>query len=167
MRSWSSTRSSLAAVGRNVRSLSDALLLLKISAVAASTPLLARLSLERLERVLEPRPRAVVPRPDRIERIVRYMDYVLRVGRGMVRSRCLTRGITLYYFLRRAGLEVELCYGVGTPADEFAGHCWLELQGEPYAERRDPRIHFVESYRIPRRSPGAVSARVEVAACRR
>lgn len=73
-----------------------------------------------------------------------------RIARPLVRSGCLTRGITLYWFFRRAGLDVELRFGLDPRAIEPAdGHCWLTLDGEPYLEKRDPRLHFTELYRLP------------------
>jgi hypothetical protein len=54
------------------------------------------------------------------------------------------------WFLRRAGLDVELCFGID-PSDDAAsdGHCWLSLAGEPFLERVDPRPRFAETYRVP------------------
>jgi hypothetical protein len=70
----------------------------------------------------------------------------------MVRTGCLTRGVTLFWYLRRAGLDVELRFGVD-PAEqsggEADGHCWLALDGEPFLERVDPRTRFTELYRLP------------------
>jgi hypothetical protein len=40
------------------------------------------------------------------------------------------------------------------PNDSFAAPCWLELDGQPYLEARDPRPAFATFFRIPRdRSP--------------
>jgi hypothetical protein len=154
MRSSSSTRNSWATFRREVRTASDLLLLVRICVFAALTPVLVRLELPTLARLLGRSSRSRPGGPERIDRITRFTDYALRVGRPLVRSRCLTRGITLCYFLRRAGLDVELCYGVGTPLGEFAGHCWLELDGDPYLEPRDPRTDFTATFRIPSGEPG-------------
>jgi hypothetical protein len=60
--------------------------------------------------------------------------------------------VTLFWFLRRAGLNVELRFGLD-PVDgqhgEADGHCWLTLNGEPFLEQRDPRSRFAELYRLP------------------
>lgn len=79
------------------------------------------------------------------------MTLAPRIGRPLVRSGCLTRGVTLYWFLRRAGLEVELRFGLDPDdaGDLTDGHCWLTLDGEPYLEPRDPRPRFTEVYRLP------------------
>ena len=67
----------------------------------------------------------------------------------VVRSGCLTRGVTLYWLLRRAGVPVELCFGVGRPGEELAGHCWLTRDGRPYLEPADAPAYFDALYRIP------------------
>jgi hypothetical protein len=83
---------------------------------------------------------------DRAERIIRHTDFVCRKGRRLIARLCLTRGLTLFYFLRRAGVNATLVFGAGTVRDDFAGHCWLVRNGEPYLERVDPRILFTPIY---------------------
>jgi hypothetical protein len=73
-----------------------------------------------------------------------------RVGSPLVRTGCLTRGVTLFWFLRRAGLNVELRFGLNiADLGEPGGHCWLALHGEPFLEKVDPRLRFAELYRLP------------------
>ena len=77
---------------------------------------------------------------------------MIRWGRPLVRPGCLTRGITGYYILRRAGLDVALCFGMGSVRDPgAAGHCWLVLGGEPVLEAADPRAAFTELVRLSSR----------------
>jgi hypothetical protein len=83
------------------------------------------------------------------------LERAIHAGWPAVRPGCLTRGVTLYVFLRRAGMDVALSFGMGKPGKEFAGHCWLVMDGEPILERRDPRPVFTEMYRIPRCPPPA------------
>lgn len=51
---------------------------------------------------------------------------------------CLRRSLTRYYFLRRAGLPVEVKFGArfkdGKPDRQVTGHAWLTLHGQPYYE---------------------------------
>ena len=61
---------------------------------------------------------------------------------------CLTRGVTLYYALRRAGDDVSLCFGVGDDEGQVAGHCWLDRAGEAILERVDPLTKFTEVVRL-------------------
>jgi Transglutaminase-like superfamily len=150
-RSSSSGLSLAIAVGRNAVSLSGTV------AVAVAAPLLARLDLPRLQRCLEPSPRfSRLPSADPaqvVEVVGRRVNRLIRWGRPLVRTGCLTRGITSYYVLRRAGLDVALCFGIGPGA---AGHCWLVLDGEPVLETADPRATFTELVRLS--SGGLTSA---------
>ena len=68
----------------------------------------------------------------------------------MVRPGCLTRGVSLYYALRREGMDVALCFGVGLQDGDMAGHCWIEWEGHPLLERADPLPMFTEVVRISR-----------------
>jgi hypothetical protein len=86
-----------------------------------------------------------------IERLDRLTALAPRIAYPLVRTGCLTRGVTLFWFLRRAGLDVELRFGLDTGDIEAPdGHCWIALDGEPFLEKTDPRPRFVELYRLPR-----------------
>ena len=122
---------------------------LHISVVAALAPLLLRLKPARLQALLEPAAAPPFPDPARIQGVQGRIDAVLEASVPFVRSRCTTRGVTRYYFLRRLGLDVRLCFGAGFVDGEFAAHCWLVLDGEPYLETEDPRPHFRAMYTIP------------------
>jgi hypothetical protein len=84
-----------------------------------------------------------------VQRIIENVDNVLPVGWPLIRSRCLTRGLTLYYFLRRAGLGVGLCFGVEEFEERLAGHCWLIKDGKPFCEPKDPRQLYKIVYCFP------------------
>src|SRR5438552_10831 len=127
----------------------SAALVARALVLATAAPLLARLDLERLQRWLEPRRNVVGRDVDTVQDLGReyaaVVDSVIRRARPLVRPGCLTRGITLYALLRRAGADVALRFGVGrTGGDDgqVAGHCWLVLDDEPFLERRDPRASF-------------------------
>jgi hypothetical protein len=127
--------------------------LLGVAAVAVAARWLARLDLHRLQRWLEPSARSSRPPSVDASQVVevlgRRVDQVIRWGQPLVRPGCLTRGITGYYFLRRAGLDVALCFGIGPVRDPVAaGHCWLVLDGEPVLEAADPRLAFTEVVRL-------------------
>jgi hypothetical protein len=127
----------------------DRLLFLNIFLFAALVPTLLRLKLPRLAPLLEPRTIPPVADADRIQQIVRHVDTVLKMRSLFIRTGCLTRGLTLYYFLRRAGLDVNLHFGMGKVTDELAGHCWLVKDGEPFLEAKDPRPYFTAIYFFP------------------
>ncbi|MFP5288247.1 MAG: lasso peptide biosynthesis B2 protein, partial [Thermoanaerobaculia bacterium] len=101
---------------------------------------------------LEPREKiSPPPDPEAVRAAVGRIDRLLAAGRPIVRSGCLTRGLTLYWFLRRMGADVSLRFGMGRMSGEMAGHCWIVYQGEPLAERQDPRPLFTETWRIEAR----------------
>ena len=136
-------------MARIARSPGELLLALRVLVVAVSAPLIARLPLPRQEALLEPRNPAP-PDPQREAWLVANVDRLLSAGRPVVRAGCLTRGLTYYFFLRRAGVDVQLRYGLAPPIGEPDGHCWLVRDGEPFLERVDPRGRYVETYSIPR-----------------
>lgn len=140
------------AVLRRLRCPGDLFLFLRILAFAAAVPALMRLKLPRLETLLAPKVFAAPPKPARVDQIVNYVDAAIEVGRPLVRPKCLTRGLTLYYFLRKAGLDVGLCFGVEKSGEVLSGHCWLSKGGEPFLESGDPRPQFTTVYYLPQDS---------------
>jgi len=125
------------------------------TAVAVAAPLLARSDLQKLQRRLEPARSSHDASADPaqvVEVLGRRVGQMIRWGRPLVRPGCLTRGITGYYLLRRAGLNVALCFGIGPPQGAtVTGHCWLVLDGEPLLEAVDPRLAFTELVRLSSR----------------
>ena len=129
------------------RSISDVFLFFQVLLFAAAVPFLLRLKLSRLQTLLEPRISSPADK-ERIEQIIEYVEMAIRAGRPLVRPGCLTRGVTRYYFFRRNGQDVSLCFGMGQVEEKFVGHCWLVKDGAPFLETRDPRPLYAEMYRI-------------------
>ncbi len=127
-----------------------ALLAVRVLCFAALVPLLLRLrKLPDLRAWVEPRRRSPPPlEPGAVAALVERIDELLIAGRPLVRTGCLVRGLTLYRFLRHAGADVSLRFGVGTLRGVFAAHCWIVYRGEPLAETHDPRPLFTETWRI-------------------
>jgi hypothetical protein len=116
---------------------------------AAAVPFLMRFSLDRVARWIRPSGGATAdPSPEEVSALTRAIDGWLVRWRPLVRSGCVTRGVTLYRFLRRAGADVSLRFGIGVVNGATAGHCWIVYRGEPLAERRDPRALFAETWAI-------------------
>ncbi|HEY0510691.1 MAG TPA: lasso peptide biosynthesis B2 protein [Thermoanaerobaculia bacterium] len=88
------------------------------------------------------------PGPEEVAALARRIDELLIAGRPVVRTGCMIRGLTLYHFLRRAGADVSLRFGVGRIRGEFAAHCWVVYRDEPLDELVDPRPLFTETWRI-------------------
>lgn len=116
-------------------------------------PLLLRWRLERLAAwLVAPAPpplRQGIGTAEAAEAMARRIDFWLRAAWPLVRRGCLTRGLTRFYFLRRAGFPVALRFGLGEIDGRLEGHCWVVLDGEPLLERRDPRALYTETWRIP------------------
>jgi hypothetical protein len=129
------------------RSIRDVILFFQVLFIAAAVPLLLRLKLSRVEALLEPRNPPPTDR-DRIPLITKYVEMAIRRGGPLVRPGCLTRGVTRYYFFRREGLDVSLCFGMGKVNEKFVGHCWLLREGAPFMEKQDPRPLYAEMCRI-------------------
>ena len=89
------------------------------------------------------------PRRTSLEAARARVERAIGVAAKVRPQTCLTRGISRYVVLRRAGLPVELVFGLGTPGGPHEGHCWLELDGAPYLEATDPRSVFPETFRVP------------------
>jgi hypothetical protein len=133
--------------------ISRALLFARVFAFASIVHPLMRLHIAKVARIIEPGEDFRPPRDDRAKRIAKYVEIAIRHGAPAVRPGCLTRGVTRYYFLRRAGMGVTLCFGMGRRNGAFVGHCWLVKDGEPYLENEDPRLWYVEMHRISRTGP--------------
>jgi hypothetical protein len=127
----------------------DLWLLARMALFAFAVPLLERRGLEKLQALLEPRRPPVAPDPRHLRKVGELGVALVQAGRPLLRANCRTQGLTLYYFLREAGLEVTLCFGLGARGDTYSGHCWLAVQGEPYLEPPDPRPRYQEFYRFP------------------
>ena len=125
---------------------------LRVVLFAAAVPWVMRLlPLSRVGAWVTPSRRrtgAPLSRSD-AEALIRRIDRWLVRGRPLVRRGCVTRGVTLYRFLRRAGAPATLRFGMGPVNGALEGHCWIVCWDEPLGEKRDPRGIFTETWAIP------------------
>ena len=121
---------------------------LRVIAFAATVPLLVRRPVDRWRYHLAAPSRRSPPPADCVDRLITKIDRALRIGWPLVRTGCLTRGITMYRFLSRAGVPVSLHLGAGVVDGRFAAHCWVERDGAPVREPRDPRPLFTSIHVI-------------------
>jgi transglutaminase superfamily protein len=145
---------------QKMRYISNAVLFARIFAFASAVPYLLRMKLSRVALLIEPGKSPCPVREDRVTKITSYIETAIRRGGPLVRRGCLTRGVTRYYFLRRAGMDVALCFGMGRLGGEFMGHCWLVKDGEPFLEAEDPRPRYATMYCV---SPSGSQAFAPVA----
>src|SRR3954452_25384122 len=105
----------------------EPLLPVRVVLFAALVPLLLRLcKLPDPPSWIDPRRRSLPPPdPSEFATLTERIDEPLIAGRPAVRTGCMVRGLSLYRFLRRAGAEVSLPFGVGTIRGDFAAHYWI------------------------------------------
>jgi hypothetical protein len=126
---------------------SDGLLRLRVITFAAVVPVIMRLPIDRVARWITPSGGAAFePSSEDVSRLVAKIDGWLLRSRPLVRSGCIVRGVTLFRFLRGAGADVRLRFGIGLFEGSIAAHCWIEHRGEPVAELRDPRAIYSETW---------------------
>jgi hypothetical protein len=100
------------------------------------------------ERLQEPLPIAIMrlngnmpaerPSPQTEKTTRNLADLAVLLHRRSPLGICLRRSLTRYYFLRRAGLPLQVHFGArfldGKPDREITGHAWLTLDDQPYHE---------------------------------
>ena len=149
-------------IRENFSSVRDVLLFMRILNLIAVLPAMLRfLSIPRLMKVLTPLGTTNFGKPfddkDR-DRIVKYTDYIQGRNFLMFKSTCLRRSLVLYHFLRRAGVNVQICFGVRYKGElqkeefsrELEGHAWLLYKGEIFLERN---AGIVNEYAVTCRFP--------------
>ena len=118
---------------------SDLLLLPRIAGVLAFVSVTARrVPPGRLVRLVE---RA--PRPERkgdVERLVWLTQAVLRRTHGD--ACCYPRSLALFHVLSGWACPVTLHFGVRKDEGGIEAHAWLDLDGEPLGEPRNPRSRY-------------------------
>lgn len=61
---------------------------------------------------------------------------------GPYRANCLQQSVTLWWLLRRRGLESELRIGARKEGGRFDAHAWVELSGHALNESRDVGVRY-------------------------
>ena len=124
-------------------------LLLRIAGVFLALPVLQRvLALPALLHLLDAR--AVYPPRVTPSRLLVLVRGVCQLYTGVFRPNCLKQSLILWHCLRRWGYPVHVYFGVVKHGETLAGHCWLELDGQPLAEPADPHQAFTVVYTYPR-----------------
>ncbi|MCB9099921.1 MAG: lasso peptide biosynthesis B2 protein [Anaerolineales bacterium] len=96
-----------------------------------------------------PPPVAVVPEPAIRQLADAVAAWHVRSPLGI----CLRRSLLRYYFLREAGVPVQVIFGARLKGAHegggVGGHAWLTLEGEPYYENPADYQGFVVMYAYP------------------
>ena len=128
---------------------------LSVAAGMAGTALLTRgvvkrVSLPRLLSLVDPGPTGGSSvSPERVVALGRRL-----VGENsLLGGNCIPRSLALFRYLRRSGVPALVRFGIVKSGDSIAGHCWVEADGRPVAERDDPTRRFSVIYTYPSPEP--------------
>lgn len=80
-------------------------------------------------------------------RLVRLVDALMRLTFG--KDYCMKRSILLFHFLRAWGYDAVVHFGVTKTDGVLKGHAWVDLNGWPLAERKDPRTEYIRTFSYP------------------
>jgi Transglutaminase-like superfamily len=61
---------------------------------------------------------------------------------GPTHPNCLERSLTLWWLLRRDGVEGELHIGARKQGERFEAHAWVELRGQVLNDGEEVHIHY-------------------------
>ena len=87
---------------------------------------------------LAPRPRVPVAPEQQLALAARTARLVRAANRRSVRpAACLSRSLTLWWLLRRRGIESQLRLGVRKGEQGFQAHAWVELAGQVVNDSAD------------------------------
>lgn len=86
----------------------------------------------RISATTSPQPEVVI-----IQRTLRSVR--LASQHGLYPGNCLSRSLTLWWLLRRQGIECDLRIGVRREQAQLQGHAWIEYKGYPLNEQ--PQVH--------------------------
>lgn len=87
------------------------------------------------------------------DKIVKYTDYILSRNFCVFKNTCLKRSLILYHFLRKVGIDIQICFGVRYKKDltdtngkkKLEGHAWLLYKGDIFLETNS---EMTKTYRI-------------------
>lgn len=131
----------------NFSSLKEVELFIRIFFLITILPFLIRfLSISKLMEFLTPRDLKVYKNEHSEktkDKVVKFTDYILRLNIWIYKTTCLKRSLILYHFLRKAGINVHICFGVRFNDEKLPdreaqkkleGHAWLLYNGDIFLE---------------------------------
>jgi hypothetical protein len=125
-------------------------LLLSSAGLLVALPVLQRVfTLPALVTLFGTRTLPTVFPPLQPERLLFLIRGLLSQRIGMIRPNCMKQSLVLFHFLRQWGAPATIHFGVAKQHDTLEGHCWVELAGQPFGERDDPRRTFATMYTFP------------------
>ena len=104
-------------------------------------------SLPSLVHWFDAKPAAETEDLQQIGWVVQFTDALLRRVYGS--DYCIPRSLVIFRFMKRGGYPVRLHIGMARIEGKVCGHAWVDLQGQPFAERTDPHAVFKSLYTYP------------------
>ncbi len=144
-------------IRRNFDSFGEVLLFLQIFFLITILPFLIKLlTVPQLMKILTPQERRFNGRCDYQEikdKIVKYTDYILSRNYLVYKNTCLKRSLILYHFLRKVGIDTQICFGVRykkgltdtSGGKKLEGHAWLLYNGDIFLETNS---EIIETYKM-------------------
>lgn len=113
----------------------DLALLVRMSAWSLALPVLKHaLPLPRLVRLMALNP-ATAPAPGRHpDELLKLAWWSSRLQAWRFPRNCLERSLVAYRYMGRSGESASLVVGGRHVGDDFSGHVWIEIGGEPIGE---------------------------------
>ncbi|HEX5734963.1 MAG TPA: lasso peptide biosynthesis B2 protein [Blastocatellia bacterium] len=123
--------------------LSQSLVLLPFAAAALSV-----MGLRRYQRLMDRFSRAIKPDVagderelrDRVRKTARLVEAARRYG--PYRAKCLPESLTLWWLLRRQGIESQVKFGARKNDRRMEAHAWVEFEGVPLNDTTDVMERF-------------------------
>ena len=100
------------------------------------------LGLGRMQRILARLTPARAAQVDNLDE-ARSMARVVNAAGHRMRVACLGRSLTLWWLLRRRGMESSIHLGASKNGSDFAAHAWVEMDGSVLNDRPDVGERFV------------------------
>lgn len=149
-RGWRGARR-LGALVRRLQRPGDLLLVLEAIRLQRRLPAWLALPLPLMMRIITPPSGVRLPMAE-LERRTRLIDATVHLYRVVPLGFCLRRSLLRYMFLHRAGLPVEIVFGVRpeeVSSASLIGHAWLEVEGVPWMEAPENVEGYMVMYRYP------------------
>lgn len=118
--------------------------------LASALPVLLRFfSLPSVMKYLTPEKSEENPLQWKINLIVNAVNKILGIGFFIFHPTCLKKSLILYHFLRKAGMNVVIHFGVKKNGCALDGHSWITKNGERLYDNLETVDDFSITYSYP------------------
>jgi hypothetical protein len=127
------------------------LLLFRMAAwIVALSAMVKFLPLPTILKIIDPQvSRAPMSDPQALQqRLTHCIDRLLSTNRLVFTPTCWKRATVLYRYLALNGIRTRIVFGLSKKGEGLlAGHAWLEADGKPFLESKNPE--FTVTYSFP------------------